>query len=229
MAKHRILVVEDEKNILKLLEYNLEKQGYQVFLASTGEEGLKLASEKNPDLVILDLMLPVVDGLEVCKTLQASKSTKNIPIIMLTAKNSEVDQVVGFELGASDYIPKPFSLKVLLARVKNILRYRETNDDARPVIHIGDLSIDKDAYNFKIKNEAVALTKLEFKIIGFLMQNPGKVFSRDQLLNGAWEGEAFVSDRTVDAHVRSIRQKLGKFRDYVETVRGIGYRFVEKD
>ncbi len=229
MSKKLILAIDDEKDILKLLQYNLEREGYQVVCAKTGEEGLESVKTKRPDLVILDLMMPGIDGLEVCKILRANKDTKNIPLLMLTAKSSEIDQILGLELGASDYISKPFSVKVLLARLKNIFRNQETKKEESSVIRAGELVIDKERHTFSIKGKHVMLTKLEFKMLGFLMANRGKVYSREQLLNGVWEGEAFVVDRTVDVHVRSIRQKLGKYRDCVETVRGAGYRFLEQD
>ena len=227
MPKQTILVIDDEKDIQKLLQYNLEKEGYQVLAAKTGEEGLELAKTKRPDLVILDLMLPGIDGIEVCKLLQADKNTKTIPILMLSAKSAEVDQILGLELGASDYITKPFSVKVLLVRVKSALRKAESGKEEPALVKAGDFVIDKERQSFTIKGKPVSLTKLEFRILSFLMENPGKVFSREKLLSGAWEGEAFVVDRTVDVHVRSIRQKLDKYRDKVETVRGTGYRFVE--
>ena len=229
MAKKTILAIDDEKDILNLLQYNLDKEGYQVLSASTGEAGLELARNKKPDLVLLDLMLPGLDGLEVCKILKNSNQTKRIPVIMLTAKGSEIDQVVGLEIGASDYIPKPFSVKVLLARVKNVFRKELTSQEEKQVLKLGDFVLDKERLLFAVKGKPVGLTKLEFKILSVLMENPGKVFSRDKLLNGAWEGEAFVIDRTVDVHVRSIRHKLGKYRDIIETVRGTGYRFTEAD
>lgn len=227
MPSQSILVVDDEKDIQKLLQYNLEKEGYRVLQAFTGEEGFELAKSKKPGLVLLDLMLPGMDGLEVCRLLRADKETKNIPLIMLTAKSSEVDQVVGLELGASDYIPKPFSMKVLTARIKNIFRNQKPASAASGQIREGDLVIDRERMTFTVKGRPVSLTKLEFRILSFLMENKGKVFSRDKLLSGAWDGEAFVVDRTVDVHVKSIRRKLGKYRDKIETVRGTGYRFAE--
>lgn len=227
MPKQSILIIDDEKDILKLLQYNLEKEGYAVWTAKTGEEGLETAQTKKPDLVILDWMLPGMDGLEVCKILRSHGATKPIPVLMLTAKNSEVDQVVGLEVGASDYIAKPFSLKVLLARVKNIFRIRDAQPEATAVLRVGEMEIDRERQSVALKGRPILLTRLEFRILFFLMQNPGKVFSRDQLLSGAWGGEAFVVDRTVDVHIRSIRSKLGKYRDRIETVRGTGYRFAE--
>ncbi len=228
IPKPSILIVDDEKDIVQLIQYNLEKEGYQIHTASTGEEGFETAKKKRPQLIILDLMLPGIDGLEVCKLLRAEPLTKNIPVLMLTAKNTDVDQILGFELGASDYVSKPFSPKVLLVRIKNILKNRQTHKEDKVVLKAGELSLDKERQTFSVKGKGVALTRLEFKIIAFLMENPGKVFTRDQLLSGAWGQETFVVDRTVDVHVKSIRQKLGKYREAIETVRGSGYRFSEK-
>jgi DNA-binding response OmpR family regulator len=227
MVKKHILAIDDEKDILNLLQYNLEREGYHVSCAKTGEEGLEAIRSKRPDLVILDIMLPGMDGLEVCKILRANAQTKNIPVLMLTAKGSEIDQVLGLELGASDYISKPFSVKVLLARVKNIFRNQESKKEEARILQVGELSVDRDRHSLTVKGRSVTLTRLEFKMLAYLMENQGKVFSREQLLNAVWDGEAFVVDRTVDVHIRSIRSKLGKFRDRIETVRGSGYRFAE--
>jgi two-component system alkaline phosphatase synthesis response regulator PhoP len=227
MTKKLILAIDDEKDILKLLQYNLERDGYQVLTAKSGEEGLDIVRAKHPDLIVLDIMLPEMDGLEVCKILRSNKETKHIPILMLTAKTSEVDQIVGLELGASDYISKPFSVKVLSARVKNIFRSLEPKKGDSAVLRSGELLIDKERHSFTVKGKPVTLTKLEFKMLSFLMENRGLVFSREQLLDRVWDGEAFVVDRTVDVHMRSIRLKLGKHRGMIETVRGSGYRFSE--
>ena len=229
MAKKLILAIDDEKDIVKLIQYNLEREGYQVLSAKNGEEGIETARSKKPDLVILDLMLPGIDGLEVCKILRSNKETKNIPILMVTAKSSEIDQILGLELGAIDYITKPFSVKVLSARVKNIFRNKEPKKDESAILRVGDLIMDRERRSFTVSGKPVSLTKLEFQMLGFLMENRGKVFSRDQLLSRVWEGEAFVVDRTVDVHMRSIRMKLGKRRDLIETVRGSGYRFSDAD
>lgn len=228
MSKRSILIVDDEKDILKMLEYNLSKEGYAVFTAKTGEEGLEEARQRKPDLIVLDLMLPGIDGLEVCRILKSDVSLRHTPVLMLTAKNSDIDQVVGLEVGASDYLAKPFSIKVLTARIRNIFRVREAAAEPKSVVKVGDLVIDDERHKFTVKGREVALTKLEFRILSFLMRHPGKVFSRDKLLSSAWEGEAFVVDRTVDVHVKSIRRKLGRLRDRVETVRGSGYRFTEE-
>ncbi len=227
MPKRLVLVIDDEKDILKLLQYNLEKEGYQVLTAATGEAGFEMARSKSPDLILLDLMLPGVDGLEICKMLRADPKTRQVPVLMLTAKNTETDQIVGLEIGASDYIAKPFSVRVLLARVKNAFRHRESQKDPGVVLKAGELLLDREKQRVSLKGKTIPMTKLEFNILAHLMANPGRVFSRDELLDGAWKGEAFVTDRTVDVHMRSIRQKLGRSRDMVETVRGSGYRFAE--
>ena len=228
MTQRHILVIDDEKDIVKLLQYNLEKEGYLVSTALTGELGLQTAKTKKPDLVVLDLMLPGIDGLEVCRLLKTDRSTRHVPVLMLTAKGSEIDQIVGLEIGASDYISKPFSVKVLLARVKTIFRGQaEKSEDAAPMRGAG-IVLDREKHRVTAAGKPVELTNLEFKILALLMENPGKVFSRDRILDGVWRGEAFVVDRSVDAHVKSIRQKLGKCRDAVETVRGSGYRFLEE-
>lgn len=227
--KRSILVIDDEKDIRELLQYNLTKEGYDVWTAKTGEEGFEAARSKKPDLIVLDLMLPGIDGLEVCRMLRSAAPTKNIPILMLTAKGTETDQVVGLELGADEYIVKPFGVKILLARIKNLFRGREKRAEAPVVIKSGPLEIDRDKYLATLSGKAIVLTNLEFRILSFLAENKGRVFSRDQLLNGVWKGESFVVDRTVDVHIRSIRQKLGKYRDILETVRGAGYRFTDKE
>ncbi len=228
MSKRQILVIDDEKDIVKLLQYNLEKEGYQVLTALTGEDGLETARAKKPDLVLLDLMLPGVDGLEVCRLLRADVRTSSVPVIMLTAKGSEIDQVVGLELGASDYISKPFSVKVLLARIKNIFRTRGSEKEVSPVLKAEGIVLDRERHQVTVLGKEAVLTKLEFNILAFLMENRGKVFSRDKILDSVWQGESFVVDRSVDAHVKSIRQKLGKRRDLIETVRGAGYRFADE-
>ncbi len=229
MSKHRILVIDDEKDIVKLLQYNLEKEGYQVLSSFSGEEGFEVARAKKPDLILLDLMLPGVDGLEVCRLLKSDRQTRSIPVIMLTAKGTEIDQVVGLELGASDYISKPFSIKVLLARVKNIFRAGVSEKNEATVLKSGGITLDRERHSVMVQGKPAMLTKLEFNILAFLMENRGKVFSREKILDGAWRGESFVVDRSVDVHVKSIRQKLGKCRNSIETVRGTGYRFVEED
>ena len=227
MPKKSILVIDDEKNITDLLRYNLEKEGYEVHACRTGEQGFETARQKRPDLVILDLMLPQMDGIEVLKLLRSARETRQIPVLMLTAKSTELDQVLGLELGAVDYITKPFSVKVLLVRVKNVFRGNERKGEEPVVIRSGEIMLDREKLSLTVKGKPVSLTRLEFNILAFLMRHPGRVFSREELLSGAWKDEAFVVDRTVDAHIKSIRHKLGRHREAVETVRGAGYRFAE--
>jgi len=228
MPKRQILIIDDEKDITKLLQYNLEKEGYQVFTALTGEEGLDAARAKKPDLILLDLMLPGIDGLEVCRLLRGDNRTSAIPVIMLTAKGSEIDQIVGLELGASDYVAKPFSVKVLAARIKNIFRSQTREKEASSILKAEGIVLDRERHSVLVHGKSAVFTKLEFEILAFLMENRGKVFSRDKILDSVWKADSFVVDRSVDAHVKSIRQKLGKCRDSIETVRGAGYRFTEK-
>ena len=225
MSKESILVVEDEKDVQNLLRYNLEKEGYEVFSALTGEEGFELAKSKMPDVIILDLMLPQIDGLEVCRLLKATKETKRIPILMLTAKSSEVDQVVGLELGASDYLTKPFSVKVLLARIKNALRIKAKPHEEVPVLDCCELALDKEKQLFKVKGKAMALTKTEFKIMSVLMERPKVVVSRDDLISMVWGSGSLVSSAAMNMQIMGLREKLGRYRDYVETIRGSGFRF----
>jgi two-component system alkaline phosphatase synthesis response regulator PhoP len=225
MVREKILVVDDEKDIIELIRYNLEKEGLKVITASSGEEAIRRASNENPQLIILDLMLPGIDGLEVCRILKRETQTSSIPIIMLTVKSDETDIVVGLELGADDYITKPFSPRILTARVKAMLRRKQPEEEKAEIIKIGPLTINLAKYQVSIKNKPLSLTSTEFNILAFLAQNKGKVFSRDQLLDKAWKAESFVVDRTVDVHIRRLRQKLGPASDLIETIRGVGYKF----
>lgn len=225
MAKDKILVVDDEKDIIELIRYNLEKEGLKVITATSGEEAIRRASNENPQLIVLDLMLPGIDGLEVCRILKRETKTSSIPIVMLTVKSDETDIVVGLELGADDYITKPFSPRILAARVKAILRRKEPKEEKAEIIKIGPLTINLAKYQVSLKNKPLSLTSTEFKILAFLAQNKGKVFTRDQLLDKAWKEKSFVVDRTVDVHIRRLRQKLGPASYLIETIRGVGYKF----
>ncbi|MCD6093383.1 MAG: response regulator [Candidatus Omnitrophica bacterium] len=225
MRKKKILVVDDEEDIVELLEYNLKKEGYQVFKAMTGEEALELAKGEAPDLIILDLMLPGLDGLEVCKILKKDTRTDSIPIVMLTAKGEESDIIIGLELGADDYITKPFSPKVLLARVKTVLRRSEEKLLPKKVLQIENLTIDIPNYKLMLKGKPIKLTKTEFNLLKCLAANPGRVFTRDQLLNKVWGEETFIGDRAIDVHIRRLRKKLGRASKFIVTVRGVGYKF----
>jgi two-component system alkaline phosphatase synthesis response regulator PhoP len=222
----RILVVDDEEDILELLGYSLGREGYDVLTAATGEEALKKAKGNAVDLVVLDLMLPGVDGLEVCRQLKANGETRSIPIVMLTAKGEESDVVAGLELGADDYVTKPFSPRVLLARIRAVLRRRSAEPvSEEDVIHIGDLVIHPGRHEVLVRGKAVDLTATEFRILHHLARRPGWVFTRYQIVDAA-RGEGYpVTERSVDVHMVSLRRKLGRTGDCVETVRGVGYRF----
>ncbi len=228
MAKESILVVEDEEDILELLRYNLAKEGYRVTGVGTGEEALRTAGALLPDLLLLDLMLPGVDGLEVCRLLKQDPRTQYLPIIMLTAKGEEADIVTGLELGADDYITKPFSPRVLLARVRAVLRRRKqpAPDDAA-VLKIHDLVVHPGRHEVLVKGKPVDLTATEFRLLHLLARRPGWVFTRSQIVRGVHGDDYPVSDRSVDVQVVGLRKKLGEAGEYVETVRGVGYRFKE--
>ncbi len=228
MAGENILVVEDDGDILELVRYNLAKEGYKISGVTSGEDALRLVRGKTPDLVILDLMLPGVDGLEVCKLIKNAPKTRNIPIVMLTAKGEEADVVTGLELGADDYITKPFSPRVLIARVRAVLR-RKTREpkDEDSTVQIRDLVIHPGRREVLLRDKPVELTFTEFGILHFLARRPGWVFTRDQIVD-AVRGEDYpVTGRSVDVHIVGLRKKLGSAEKYIETVRGIGYRFKE--
>ncbi len=224
---NRILIIEDEKDIVDLLLYHFEQAGFSVSTALDGPIGLEKAKKERPDLVVLDLMLPGMDGKDVCRALKSDPLTRSIPILMLTAKSEEMDRVVGFELGAEDYVTKPFSPRELVLRVKAILRRRERPSSEEKVIQIEDLLIDMDRHQVLLKNRPLYLTSTEFKLLVELVSNRGRVQTRQRLLDKIWgytyEGYA----RTVDTHIRRLREKLGEKGDWIETLRGVGYRFRE--
>jgi two-component system phosphate regulon response regulator PhoB len=225
MDKPTILVVDDEEDIVELVELNIAREGYRVLACGTGEQALKLAGSKLPSLVILDLMLPGIDGLEVCKKLKSDPKTENIPIVMLTAKGEESDIVTGLELGADDYITKPFSGKVLVARVRRILRRMVTAADDKAVLKVQDLTIDPSRREILIEGKPVQLTFTEFNILHILAKRPGLVFTRYQIVDAIRGSDYLVTDRAVDVQIVSLRKKLGRYGEYIETVRGVGYRF----
>ena len=232
MSKEKILVVDDEKDIVELLQYNLEKEGYNISSAFSGEQCLENVKTELPDLILLDLMLPEIDGLDVCKILKSNSRTSNIPIIMLTAKGEETDIVLGLELGADDYITKPFKVRELLARVKAVLRRTKNNIPLsfkeKEIIKFNNLVIDSIKYQVTLKDQPLNLTSTEFKLLKFLASHPGKVFTREQLLNQVWAEDSFIVDRAVDVHIRRLRQKLLTYSDCIITIRGVGYRFKEE-
>jgi two-component system phosphate regulon response regulator PhoB len=226
-TRGQVLVVDDEDDILELVRISLEREGYHVLTAATGEDAVELAKARQPQLVILDLMLPGMDGLDVCKVLRHHSKTANIPIIILSAKSQETDIVSGLELGADDYMTKPFSSRVLIARIRRILNRRiELNLD-RQVVHIHDLTIDPARCEVSIRGERVCLTLSEFNILYTLAKRPGIVFTRYQIVDALHGSDYSVSDRAVDVQIAYLRKKLGNCKDYVETIRGVGYRFRE--
>ena len=229
MAKERILVVDDEEDILELVRFHLTREGYQLTLAATGEEALKKAKHETFDLIVLDLMLPGLDGLEVAKALKADARTKGVPIVMLTAKGEDADVVSGLEIGADDYITKPFSPRVLTARVKAVLRRRSRPalDDTK-VITIHELEIHPGRRTVLAGGKALELTFTEFQLLCVLTRRPGWVFTRSQIVDSVRGSDYPVTDRSVDVQVVGLRKKLGAYGSYIETVRGVGYRFKEK-
>jgi len=231
MEKIKILVVEDEAPIQELLQFNLERNKYRVKVVDSGEEALTMAAQFQPDLILLDIMLPGADGLEVCKNLKADPKTERIPIIMLTALCEEADVVTGLELGADDYITKPFSPRVLLARVKAALRRISANKPAKneELISVHNISIDIARHKVDISGEDIALTFTEFKVLQLLAKQPGRVFTRYQIVDAVHGDDYPVTDRSVDVQIVGLRKKLGDAGKYIETVRGIGYRFKEEE
>lgn len=234
MTNQRILVIEDEANIQELLKYNLEKSGYKVTIMENGHDGLEEALANVPDLILLDLMLPGLDGLEVCKRLRMEKKTKKVPILMLTAKSEELDKILGLELGADDYITKPFSIKELIARIRATLRrIGEDKADAAveqaapSVLRVKDIEIDCEKYEARKSDEKLVLTLKEFELLKMLIENRGKVLTRDFLLDKIWGYDYVGETRTVDVHIRHLRQKINDeegSNQIIETIRGVGYR-----
>jgi phosphate regulon transcriptional regulator PhoB len=223
-----ILIVDDEQDVLDLLVYNLQKAGFRITTARDGAAALQKVRDEMPSLIILDLMLPQLDGTEVCKQLKADSKTAPIPIIMLTAKAEEVDRVVGLELGADDYVIKPFSPREMVLRVKTVLRRASGKAAPAEVLKFADLTVNIAKHEVSHKGKVVELTATEFKLLAMLMERRGRVQSRDRLLTDVWGYEGDVDTRTMDTHMRRLREKLGKAADYIETVRGVGYRFADQ-
>lgn len=228
MAGAHVVVVEDDLDIQQLVEYNLLKAGYAVSCATSGEEGLELARTEQPDLLLLDLMLPGIDGMEVCRTLRSEPATADLPIIMVTAKGEEADVVTGLELGADDYVTKPFSPRVLLARIQAVLRRHEQERPAADdIIRVANLTIDPRRHEVLVSGVAVTLTYTEFRLLQYLAGHPGWVFTRYQIVNAIRGEDYAVTDRAVDVQIVGLRRKLGESGHLIETVRGVGYRFKE--
>jgi len=229
MGKEKILLIEDDEDIQELIRYNLAREGYDVRLAGSAEEGLTEASSFNPDLILLDLMLPEMDGLDACRKIKGDDRTSSIPVIMVTAKGEEADIVSGLELGADDYIVKPFSPKVLIARMRAVLRRDQlpSRGDVDEPIVLDEIMINPGHRRVTISGEPVDLTYTEFNILQLLAAKPGWVFTRGQIVNGVRGDDYYVTDRTIDVHILSLRRKMGDKGDLIETIRGVGYRFRE--
>jgi len=229
-SSKKILVVEDERDILQLVKLYLEKEGYRVSTATTGTDGLKAARTEHPDLLVLDLMLPEMDGLEVCKRLRADQQTAALPVIMLTAKAEESDTIVGLELGADDYVTKPFSPKAFVARVKALLRRVDRSKEEAPSRSTyGTLVLDRSRHEVKASGKDVTLTAKEFGLLEYLLQHPGRVLTRDVLLNAVWGYEYYGTTRTIDVHVRRLKQKIPLLNEAIVSIKSLGYTLKEKD
>ncbi len=226
-ANKKILVADDEADVLNLVSNNLKAAGFNVLRADDGPSALEQARSSAPALIVLDLMLPGISGLEVCKALKSDSATKHIPIIMLTAKAEEIDRILGLELGADDYITKPFSPRELVLRVKSVIRRASTPSEPEETLRLGDIQLDRARYEVLVKNRPVEFTATEFKLLALLIERRGRVQSRDTLLNDVWGYESAIDTRTVDTHIRRVREKLGNAADCIETIRGFGYRIIE--
>ncbi|HEV3203177.1 MAG TPA: response regulator transcription factor [Gemmataceae bacterium] len=227
MTQPRILIIEDERALTDVLSYNIQREGFETSVAHEGQDGLRKAQTLLPDLIVLDLMLPVLNGLDVCRELRAGPRTRHIPILMLTAKAEETDQVVGFSLGADDYVTKPFSVKVLMERIKALLRRRDDETGTADVVeHLG-VRLDRLRHQAFLKDQELDLTRTEFRLLECLLRQPGRAFSRSHLMDAAIGEGAVVLERTIDVHIKTLRRKLGPAGDFIETVRGVGYRFRE--
>ncbi|MCI0452773.1 MAG: response regulator [Candidatus Latescibacteria bacterium] len=231
LKTEKIVVIEDETDILEVIAYNLKREGYDVVTSTSGEDGLEKIDKLKPNLVVLDLMLPEVDGIELCRKLKADPVTQSIPVIMVTAKGEESDVVLGLGVGADDYVTKPFSPRELTARVKAVLRRSKSKGetDRRERVTVEGVVIDPQRHEVKVDGEDVLLTATEFRLLHFLASHPGRVFTRDHLLTRVIGEDAIVIDRNIDVHVRAIRKKLGPRRELIETIRGVGYRFQDRD
>ena len=225
MPKTKILVVEDDRSLANVLEYNLTNSGYEVFCAHDGQDGLNQARAKDPDMIILDVMIPVIDGVETCRQLRAEQATRETPIMMLTAKSEETDQLIGFSVGADDYVVKPFSVRVLLERIKSLLRRRDRDVGGADVVAIGAVTVDRIKHRALINDNPMDLTPSEFRLLDTMIRQPGRAFDRTELIDLALGADTMVLERTIDVHIRSLRKKMGDEANAIETVRGVGYRF----
>lgn len=226
MTTQSVLIIEDEPSLQEILTYNLESRGYQVLVFDDGTAGLEGVRKHVPDIVLLDIMLPGMDGFEVCRHIRSDPIIKHLPVLMMTARGEEIDQLVGFQMGADDYVTKPFKMRILLERIKSLLRRSEgsTNDESGRLSSDG-IVLDRIQFKVTVGGEAIALTPTEFDLLWHLMKHPGRVFNRADLMNAIMGDDAIVLERTIDVHIRALRKKLGDCGDFIETVRGIGYRY----
>lgn len=231
MGRTKVLIVEDDKSLSEVLSYNLEKEGFNVFKAFDGRTGIEQAKLKKPEIVLLDVMLPGVNGIDVCRQLRKMKETKDAGILMLTAKSEDLDQVGGFEAGADDYVVKPYSMRVLLERIRALLRRKSAEEEkpAKEILECHGVQLDMRRYKASVDGNRIELTRSEFKLLATLLATPGKAYERSELIEFALGDDTLVLERTIDVHIRAIRRKLGERSDVVETVRGVGYRFMEAD
>ncbi len=229
MAKPKVLIIEDERSLAEVLALNLQREGIETLVSHDGQDGLRQAQLRLPDLIVLDLMLPVKPGLEVCRELRAGSRTRDIPIVMVTAKAEESDELVGLAVGADDYVTKPYSMKVLIQRIKKELRRRQAADEspASAIIEVQGVVIDRHRHRATRQGEELPLTPTEFRLLEVLLRQAGRAFTRHELMDAAIGEDAMVLERTIDVHIKSLRKKLGDAADFIETVRGVGYRFRE--
>ncbi len=225
IAKHKILVVDDEQDIVELIAYNLKREGYQVFTANNGKEAIAQAKEANPDLIILDVMMPLMDGIEACRLMRAMPEFKHTFMVFLTARSEEYSEIAGFHVGADDYIAKPIKPRALMSRINAILRRNTSEDEVHEGnrLEVADLVIDRDSFLAYRGSDKIVLAKKEFELLYLLASKPNKVFTREQILKSIWEDSVVVTNRTIDVHIRKLREKIGE--NYVATVKGVGYKF----
>lgn len=227
MSDQRVLIIEDEKSLIDVLAYNLRNEGFEVLSATDGMDGLNQARAHHPDIILLDLMLPVMEGLEVCRQLRSDSRTHKIPVLMLTSKSEEVDEIVGFRMGADDYVTKPFKIKPLIQRIKALLRRSKTDEPSKEIVSKHGIEVDRLNHRAIAGDNVLDLTPTEFDLLWTLVRKPGRPFKRADLMEACRGEDALSLERTIDVHIRSLRQKLGSYSDLVETVRGVGYRFRE--
>ena len=228
MAMKKLLIIEDDHSLASVVEYNFSNSGYDVFCARDGQDGINQARSIMPDIILLDLMIPVIDGIEVCRQLRAESTTQETPIIMVTAKSEEVDQLIGFSVGADDYVIKPFSVRVLMEKVKTLLRRHTRSQGAGlDIVSNGPVEVDRRRHRVLLDQKQLEVTPSEFRLLDTLIRNPGRAFERSELMNSALGADTLALERTIDVHIRSLRKKLGVHADMIQTVRGVGYRFRE--